>query len=483
MTDTGSLVGALRFGGVAAATVSGIWIAEGGVQRRLIGVVVWMVLAIVVVVRAHRSRSARGTVSALIAIAALVAFGLGFMRSTTEWAAVGDVAYGRYTGEAVVVGDSHEVGAARRVILEIDGRRFETWVFGSKRFRVQSLDSGDIVVVDGQRTRIDAGRVRRFHVRHIVGRFEVESMTDARHGDRRSPHVVRAANRVRDAIRNGAQHLPTDRAALFTGLVYGDDSAQPPEMIDRFRRSGLAHLTAVSGQNVSFLLAMLGPLLSRLPRPSRLGITVVVLAWFAVMTRLEPSVVRAVFMAGVTAVAIAAGRPVSSWIALCATVCVATLVDPFLVWSVGWWLSVSGSIGLIAATKPIERALERRPRWLSAWIAPTVAAQAGVLAVIAAVFGWPSAMSIPSNLLAAPVAGAVMLAGLPIAIVAALVPAPVAEVVMWPVGVSVAWVDSVARIGARVDPPGSVDVAVAVASTLFAVRACAIRSRPQDPPD
>ena len=32
-------------------------------------------------------------------------------------------------------------------------------------------------------------------------------------------------------------------------------------MVDRFRASGLSHLTAVSGQNVAFLLAAAGPLL------------------------------------------------------------------------------------------------------------------------------------------------------------------------------------------------------------------------------
>ena len=44
-------------------------------------------------------------------------------------------------------------------------------------------------------------------------------------------------------------------------------------MIDRFRASGLSHLTAVSGQNVSFLLAAVGPLLVRLRPVSRWMVT------------------------------------------------------------------------------------------------------------------------------------------------------------------------------------------------------------------
>jgi competence protein ComEC len=44
--------------------------------------------------------------------------------------------------------------------------------------------------------------------------------------------------------------MPPDDAALFRGLVVGDDRAQSDAMIERFRASGLSHLTAVSGQNV-----------------------------------------------------------------------------------------------------------------------------------------------------------------------------------------------------------------------------------------
>ena len=59
-----------------------------------------------------------------------------------------------------------------------------------------------------------------------------------------------------------AGRCPNGEAALFRGLVLGDDAEQPPAMIDRFRASGLSHLTAVSGQNVAFLLAAASPFLA-----------------------------------------------------------------------------------------------------------------------------------------------------------------------------------------------------------------------------
>ena len=56
-----------------------------------------------------------------------------------------------------------------------------------------------------------------------------------------------ASNRVRDLIERGASSMSAAVAALARGLIIGDDRDQPPDMIDRFRRSGLSHLTAVSG--------------------------------------------------------------------------------------------------------------------------------------------------------------------------------------------------------------------------------------------
>jgi len=361
------------------------------------------------------------------------------------------------------------------MVFEIDGQRFESWLFGSKRYRAQLLESGDVVRVEGVRREFMGGQARRSQIRHVLGRFELSVMASVVDGHQRSAPLVRAANRVRGMIRNGADLLDAGRGALFTGLVYGDDSSQPPAMVADFRASGLAHLTAVSGQNVVFMLAAAGPLLARMRRPWRIGCSLVLLTWFAIMTRLEPSVIRAVFMAGTSALMAGVGSPVSSWVALCATVALAILIDPFLVWSVGWWLSVAGCAGLIIATPPIARLFDGFPTWVSSWVSPTIAAQTGVLGVVVGVFGWPSAMSIPCNLLATPAAGLVMLIGLPFAIVGGLLPTGLGQVVMWPIGWGVAWVEGVADFGARIDPPTAVDVAVSLVLagfTAWAVARC-----------
>jgi competence protein ComEC len=88
---------------------------------------------------------------------------------------------------------------------------------------------------------------------------------------------------------------------------------------------------------------------------------------------------------------------------------------------------------------------------LAAPVAVTLGAQLGVAAPSLLVFGQLSLIGVVANLLAVPVAGLVMLVGLPACLLAGFVPF-VAPVVMAPVGWCVWWVDAVATVGAALEP-------------------------------
>jgi len=400
----------------------------------------------------------------------LVLSSLGHVRSDREWTAVSRVEFGSYRGDAILRADPMLKGRAVSAILDIEGRRYDVWAYGPAGKRLAAHRFGETVRVEGVRTPLPEGTARRRHLRHVVGRFEVETMGSTEAGSlSRASLLVRAAHRVRVLLGRGSRTLGVEEGALFAGLVYGDDSAQSPEMIERFRRSGLAHLTAVSGQNVAYVLAMASPLLIRLRRPVRWAATMGVLMWFVVLTRLEPSVLRAGLMAAVSATIFALGRRTTAWQVLGIAVTLGLLLDPFLLWSVGWWLSISGAAGLIVLTPVLSARRSDDARWRRSWVAPMAAAQIGVMPVSIAVFGVPSALAIPANLLAVPIAGVVMLIGLPAALVAAWVPAGAARILMLPLSFGVRWVDAVAALGARLRPPSAVNWCMAASLVAWAV--------------
>lgn len=443
---------------VAVATVWGAWAFERGattVVSRGVGPALSLIPLCVACGGFRRGRT-RTTVMAMILV-----FALAGWRSTTEWDNVRDVVFGDVDTVATLVSDPEPVGRGTRVILSVDGRRVESVTYGATAAGVAGLHRGESVRAIGRVREAPESRRRRLWLRHVVGVFEVESFEDPIGGARaRSRTLERSANAVRDVMARGTRSMSDEDAALFSGLVYGDDSRQSAEMTARFRESGLAHLTAVSGQNVGYLLTVLAPLIRRRGRWARLSLTIVALVWFAVLTRVEPSVVRAAGMAAVAALALAIGWRPRAVDVLAICVIVFLLVDPFLVWSVGWWLSVAGTFGLVTCTPAIHRTVRgprSRCRRLADWMAPTIAAQLGVLPVSVAVFGWPNALALPANLLAAPVAGVVMLVGIPTALVAGSVPA-LAEPLMVAPSVAVRWVDSVARVATAPEPHPTLNV-------------------------
>ena len=231
-----------------------------------------------------------------------------------------------------------------------------------------------------------------------------------------------ASNRVRALIAAGTSSLAVDDAALARGLIIGDDSDQPEEMTARFRLSGLSHLTAVSGQNVALALSIVTPLLHRARPALRLVATLGVIGWFVVLTRAEPSVLRAGMMAALAAVAFALGNEREPPRLLAVAVVVLLFVDPLLVRSVGFWLSVGATAGVTMVGPPLHRRLSPLGP-LATPVAMSVAAQAGVLVPSVLVFGRFSVIGIVANLVAVPVAGLVMLYGLPASLIAGAVPA------------------------------------------------------------
>lgn len=381
------------------------------------------------------------------------------------WQQVQPRTLGPYVGWAEVVGPTRTAGAGVRVTLEIEGERFDAWMYGRLRRTLGLREAGEHVWVEGVR-RPHGAHPRRAQVRHVVGRFDVELAADWLPG---AP-VNRAANRVRDSLRRAAEgSMPDAEAALFTGLVIGDDTRQPPQMVDDFRRSGLSHLTAVSGQNVALVLAAAAPLLRRLRPWPRWAASLALIAWFMVLTRFEPSILRAGVMGMLAVTAFVLGRRDRPVRLLAWAVLALVLVDPLLVWSVGFWLSVGATAGVCVVPPWLSPRLPG-PAWLRLPLAITIGAQVGVALPALLVFGRLPLVSLLANLLAVPAAGFVMLYGLPAGLVAAALPPVLGSLLMLPAALATRWVAVVAALAARLEPSGGWAVVGWVAVVCAIVR-------------
>ena len=343
--------------------------------------------------------------------------------------------------------DARPFGPGWRLEVRLrDGTRVEATGFGSVGVGLAAVAAGDHLVVAGRLKPIDDTGWSRS--RHLVGRLDLTAATIEGSSTPGRPVV----EWFRSAIVAGAEPLRGDRHSLYLGLVIGDDRFQTPAQRARFRAAGLTHLLAVSGQNVAFVLAVVRPLVQLAARPTRLLMTIAVLVLFAFATRLEPSVLRATATAGLAAWATMSGRPQSGLRLLGLATTGLVIIDPFLVHSVGFQLSIAASAGILALA-PLFVAHLPGPGFVVEPLAITVAAQLAVLPLLLHYFGPVSAASIPANLLGGWAAGLIMMWGLTVGVVAGLGPAWLGSWLQAPSGALLWWLDGVAAWAARLPLP------------------------------
>ena len=225
----------------------------------------------------------------------------------------------------------------------------------------------------------------------------------------------RAADAVRESLRGSVAHLSEHPRALVPALVVGDDVAIDEQLADEFRTTGLTHLLAVSGTNltlvVGFLLAV-GRWCGVRGR-ARYVVAAAGIAGFVLVARTEPSVVRAAAMGTVALVGLGVDGRDRGPRALGVAVVGLLLLDPSLAVSVGFALSVVATAGILLLAPGIRDALASwLPRWLAEAIAVPTAAQLACTPLVAAISGQVSLVAVGANLLVAPVIGPATVLGL-----------------------------------------------------------------------
>jgi competence protein ComEC len=272
---------------------------------------------------------------------------------------------------------------------------------------------GDRVSLEGVvRVPDDPGFAEALRHKGIPAQLQVDSFT--RSGG--SANVfVRATQATRQAVgRSITRVFPPREAGLLLGLVLGDDSELEPGMERDFRAAGLSHLLVVSGENVAMILApvLAAVALLRLSRWPRFVVGFGTVAFFTVLTGAEPSVLRAGVMAGLALIGVLMGRPRAIASILSAAVLALLVLDPWLIWSVGFQLSVAATAGMVSVASPMAAWWARvAPKPLAIAAGASMAAQLGVTPILLTHFGEVPLVTLPANLLAFPLVAPALLLG------------------------------------------------------------------------
>ena len=272
---------------------------------------------------------------------------------------------------------------------------------------------GDRVLLEGTlRVPDDPGFADALRRTGMVAELTLDSFE--RTGGASNP-FLRATQVFRAFVGRSIDRLfPPKEAGLLLGLVLGDDSHLDEGVARDFHATGLGHLLVVSGENVAMVLGpVLGlAMLLKLTRWPRFALGLGVVVFFVVLTGAEPSVMRAGVMASLTLVGVLMGRPRSTGSILACAVLFLLALDPWLVWAIGFQLSVAATGGMVVIATPLARRLTFLPAPVALAAGTTLAAQFGVTPILLFHFHEVPGVTIAANLAAFPAVSPALLLGI-----------------------------------------------------------------------
>ncbi len=259
------------------------------------------------------------------------------------------------------------------------------------------------------------------------------------------------------------EHLPAEQVPLAAALLLGDGSGLSEEDWERYQRSGVLHVLAISGQHLVVLGGFLWFVLRLLGVSQRRGAAVVAVfvLGYALLTGGRPPALRSAAAAGALCGSLVFRRPLQAANCLALAWLVVVALNPADVFDAGCQLSFLAVAVLYWGTRswgkgevdPLDRLTdEGRPAWLRGfrWLlgqvllayAVTLAVWLAVAPLVACHFHTVQPAGLPIGPIATILTSLALLTGFALLLLAPVL-GPLAVVLAWPTGVLLSACDAV----------------------------------------
>ena len=200
-------------------------------------------------------------------------------------------------------------------------------------------------------------------------------------------------------------NLNYETAQISYSVMFGEKENMS-NIFSVFNAAGIAHILAVSGLHVGFLVAIMVAFL-KLVKCNKWVLTAImflVLMVYAYLCGFTASVVRAAIMSMVLLTSNLFGKEYDVISSLSLSGILFLLFNPVSIYSVGFQLSFGCVLAIVTLSKPIKLALEKIkiPKFLISPLSVSLAVNLGVLTITAKHFNQISFISVFSNLLVLP---------------------------------------------------------------------------------
>lgn len=208
--------------------------------------------------------------------------------------------------------------------------------------------------------------------------------------------------------------FPEPMASFEAGLLTGSRKGIPDDLMENFNLTGLTHIIAISGYNISLIIFFISSLFQKAPRNIKIPVTIIMIVIFTLFVGASAAVVRASIMGIISVMAMWFGRQSEIINALLLSAFLMVFYNPsVLLYDVGFQLSFLATLGLIITGNTFTKWLSFLPEYfgLREAFAMTFSAQVFALPVILANFKRLSIISPVANVFVVPVIPFAMLFG------------------------------------------------------------------------
>ena len=213
--------------------------------------------------------------------------------------------------------------------------------------------------------------------------------------------------RIKQHILNMLEHFfPADAVGFAKALLLGDRTGIDYQTNTAFKLSGISHIIAVSGLHITILFTLVNMLCFK-RRLLVAAIGIPVLVFFAALTGFSPSVTRACIMQCLMIVAMLLGKEYDGPTGLAFSCLVMLVVNPLVIISVSFQLSVGCMIGIFLfydrirdyLTDKLGNGKSKVKRWFINSVSVTLSAMVTTTPLVALYFGAVSLVGVLTNLL------------------------------------------------------------------------------------
>lgn len=377
----------------------------------------------------------------------LLSFSVGIWKTDNILQKINNAELNRknFQGEAIVLKNSNST-FGQNLIIEVDSMEKEN---AKVRMLLQvppypNFQYGNILKVDCTARIIENKDDAEFDYRMYMAKDSVlyscenkkfEKISESG-GNKVMIYILKLRDKFDDNI---SRLIPMPEGALASGILLGGSKGLSKEIQNDFSRTGMTHIVAVSGYNVTIIaeyLILIGIFLG-LWRKQAIWFALFGIAIFVVMIGMPASAVRAGVMSSILLWAIKNGRLSSSENAIILAGAIMLFINPLLLrWDIGFQLSFMATLGIVLASPLWEKSFIKKHKALgmSEIIALSLSAQIFVWPIVAYNFHSVSLISLLVNVLVLPIVPISMLLVFLVSIF---------EIIFSPLAIVFAWISYV----------------------------------------